>query len=91
MWDLVQADVPVTPQQQALLRIAATHATTTRGRRGGPHVHGGRQHRGLRLQPPCSATSATSTRSPSTSSSRLPTYEMLGKIVLGVESDGFML
>jgi indole-3-acetate monooxygenase len=89
-WDIVQACTPVTPEQQGLLRIAATHATAASARTvdemyttaGGTAVF-------------ASSPLQRRLRDVHTITQHLfvapPTYEMIGKILLGVEADGFML
>jgi alkylation response protein AidB-like acyl-CoA dehydrogenase len=86
----VQAGAPATPPQQVRLRIAATHAATS----AATAVD--------RLYTAAGSTAVLAT-SPLQRHLRdvhaitqhffvaLPTYEMLGRIVFGAESDGFML
>ena len=90
LWALVQAGTPVTPEQQALLRIAATHATAASANAvdrmytaaGGTSVFASSPlQRCLR---DIHAITQHVFVAP-------PTYEMIGKILLGVEPDGFML
>lgn len=90
VWEMVQADTPVTPEQQGLLRIAATHATAASAgavdrmytTAGGTAVFASSPlQRCLR---DIHAITQHLFVAP-------PTYEMIGKILLGVESDGFML
>ncbi len=90
MWEMVRASTPVTAEQRGLLRIAATHATAaaagavermyTAG--GGSAVYASsplqRCLRDIRAMTQHLFVAP-------------PSYEMLGKIMLGVESDGFML
>lgn len=90
MWAMVQADTPVTPEQQGLLRIASTHATAAAANAvdrmyttaGGTAVF-------------ASSPLQRCLRDVHTITQHLfvapPTYEMIGKILLGVEPDGFML
>jgi alkylation response protein AidB-like acyl-CoA dehydrogenase len=90
VWDLVQAGHEVTPEQIARLRIAATHATASSA---------GAVDRMYRA----AGGSAVYTTSPLQRCLRdvhavtqhhfvaPPTYEMVGPIVLGVASDGFLL
>jgi alkylation response protein AidB-like acyl-CoA dehydrogenase len=90
VWEMVQAGTPVTPEQQGFLRIAATHATTASSgavdrmftAAGGTAVY-------------ASSPLQRCLRDVHMITQHLfvapPTYEMIGKILLGVESDGFML
>jgi alkylation response protein AidB-like acyl-CoA dehydrogenase len=90
VWELVQAGTPVAPDRLGGLRIAATHATaastfavdrmyTTAG--GTAVFTSSPLQRCLR---DVRAITQHLFVAP-------PTYEMVGKILLGVESDGFML
>jgi alkylation response protein AidB-like acyl-CoA dehydrogenase len=90
MWRLVQAGTSVTPEQVAALRIAATHATAATANAvdgmytaaGGSAVFASNPlQRHLRDVHMITQHHFVAP----------PTYEMVGKIVLGVESDGFML
>jgi alkylation response protein AidB-like acyl-CoA dehydrogenase len=90
VWDMVQAGAPVTADQQGLLRIAATHATAASARAvdemyttaGGTAIF-------------ASSPLQRCLRDVHAITQHLfvapPTYEMIGKILLGVEADGFML
>jgi alkylation response protein AidB-like acyl-CoA dehydrogenase len=90
MWETVKAGTPVDPEQRGLLRIAATHATVTSATAvdrmyttaGGTAVF-------------ASSPLQQCLRDIHTITQHLfvapPTYEMIGKILLGVEPDGFML
>ncbi len=90
VWDLVQAGAPVTAEQRGLLRTAATHATAAAAgavdrmytAAGGTAVFASRP-----LQQ-CLRDVHTVTQHVFVAP---PIYEMLGKILLGVEPDGFML
>jgi alkylation response protein AidB-like acyl-CoA dehydrogenase len=90
VWEMVQAGRPVNAEQRGLLRIAATHATATaasvvdrmyRAGSGTAIFTSSPLQRCLR---DVHAVSQHFFVAP-------PTYEMIGKILLGVESDGFML
>lgn len=90
VWEMVQAGTPVTPERQGLLRIAATHATAASANAvdrmytaaGGTAVY-------------ASSPLQRCLRDVHAITQHLfvapPTYEMIGKILLGVEPDGFML
>ena len=90
LWEMVQAGTPVTTEQQALLRIAATHATAASAdvvdrmytAAGGSAVYASSPLQ--RLLRDVHAITQHVFVAP-------PTYEPLGKILLGVEPDGFML
>ena len=90
LWEMVQAGTPVTTEQQALLRIAATHATAASAdvvdrmytAAGGSAVYASSPLQ--RLLRDIHAITQHVFVAP-------PTYEPLGKILLGVEPDGFML
>ena len=90
LWEMVQAGTPVTTEQQALLRIAATHATAASAdvvdrmytAAGGSAVYASSPLQ--RLLRDVHAITQHVFVAP-------PTYESLGKILLGVEPDGFML
>jgi indole-3-acetate monooxygenase len=90
MWEMVQAGTPVTTEQQGALRIAATHATAA----SASAVD--------RMYTAAGATAIFASsplqrclRDAHTITQHLfvapPTYESIGKILLGVEPDGFML
>ena len=90
MWDMVQAGTPVTAEQRGLLRIAATHATAASASvidrmytvAGGAAVFNSSPlQRCLR---DVHAMTQHFFVAP-------PTYEMIGKVMLGVEPDGFLL
>ena len=90
VWETVQAGAPLTPTQRGLLRIAATHATA---------ASAGAVDR-MYTAAGATALFASSPLQRCLRDVRAitqhvfvapPTYEMLGKIVLGVEPDGFML
>jgi alkylation response protein AidB-like acyl-CoA dehydrogenase len=90
VWELVQAGTPVNAEQRGLLRIAATHATATAASvvdrmytaGGGTAIFASSPlQRCLR---DVHAVTQHFFVAP-------PTYEMIGKILLGVEPDGFML
>lgn len=90
MWQRVQAEASVTPAQVGALRIAATHATAAAAN-------------AVDAMYTAAGGSAVFVSNPLQRCLRdvhmitqhhfvaPPTYEMIGKIVLGVESDGFML
>jgi alkylation response protein AidB-like acyl-CoA dehydrogenase len=90
MWQAVQGGEPPTPQQRAALRIATTHATRAAA------VAADRAYT-------AGGSSAIFASSPLQRRLRdihtltqhffvgPPTYEMTGKVLLGVESDAFML
>jgi alkylation response protein AidB-like acyl-CoA dehydrogenase len=90
VWEMVQAGTPVTPERQGLLRIAATHATAASANAvdrmytaaGGTAVY-------------ASSPLQRCLRDVHAITQHLfvapPTYEMIGKILLGVEPEGFML
>jgi indole-3-acetate monooxygenase len=90
MWRAVQAGEPVAAEQRAFLRIATTHAT------GAAAAAVGRAYA-------AAGSSAIFTSSPLQRCLRdvhtltqhffvaAPTYELTGKVLLGVEPDGFML
>jgi alkylation response protein AidB-like acyl-CoA dehydrogenase len=90
VWDMVQAGTRVTPERQGLLRIAATHATASSARAvdemyttaGGTALF-------------ASSPLQRCLRDVHAITQHLfvapPTYEMIGKILLGVEPEGFML
>jgi indole-3-acetate monooxygenase len=90
MWQGVEAGEPPTPEQRGLLRIAATHAT------GAAAAATDRAYT-------AAGSSAIFGSSPLQRCVRdvhtlkqhfflaPPTYEMTGKVLLGVEPDGFML
>ena len=90
LWEMVQAGTPVTTEQQALLRIAATHATAASAgvvdrmytAAGGSAVYASSPLQ--RLLRDVHAITQHVFVAP-------PTYEPLGKILLGMEPDGFML
>jgi alkylation response protein AidB-like acyl-CoA dehydrogenase len=90
LWATVRQGAPVTPEQRGLLRIAATHATAASARAvdrmyttaGGTALFAASPlQRCLR---DVHAITQHHFVAP-------PTLEMVGKILLGVESDGFML
>jgi alkylation response protein AidB-like acyl-CoA dehydrogenase len=90
VWRMVHARTPVTPEWQGLLRIAATHATAASASAvdrmytaaGGTAVF-------------AASPLQRCLRDVHTITQHLfvapPTYEMIGKILLGVDADGFML
>jgi alkylation response protein AidB-like acyl-CoA dehydrogenase len=91
LWDHVrQTGTPATAEQRASLRLAATHATTAAAR-------------AVDLMFTTAGSSSVFAASPLQQRLRdvhaisqhffvaPPTYETIGKIVLGVEPDGFML
>ena len=90
LWEMVQTGTPVTTEQQALLRIAATHATAASAgvvdrmytAAGGSAVYASSPLQ--RLLRDVHAITQHVFVAP-------PTYEPLGKILLGMEPDGFML
>ena len=90
MWEMVQAGTPVTAEKQALLRIAATHATAASAgavdrmytAAGGTALYASSPlQRCLR---DVHGVTQHAFVAP-------PTYESLGTIMLGVEPEGFML
>ncbi len=90
LWHQVRSGTPVTAEQRAALRLATTHATTASADAVGLMY---------------TAAGGTSVFASSPLQRRLrdvhaitqhffvapPTYETIGKVVLGVEPDGFML
>ena len=90
MWQAVQGGEPPTPQQRACLRIATTHATAAAA---------------AAVDRAYTAAGSSAIFASSPLQRRLrdihtltqhffvapPTYEMTGKVLLGVEPDGFML
>ena len=90
VWEMVQAGAAVAPERQALLRMAATHATADSAT-------------AVDRMYTTAGASALFAASPLQRCLRdvhaitqhffvaPPTYEMIGKILLGVEPDGFML
>jgi alkylation response protein AidB-like acyl-CoA dehydrogenase len=90
VWELAGTGTPIPANQQGLLRIAATHATAAAARTvdsmysaaGGSAIHASSP-----LQQ-CLRDVRAITQHFFVAA---PTYEMVGKILLGVETDGFML
>jgi alkylation response protein AidB-like acyl-CoA dehydrogenase len=90
VWGMVQAGTPVTPEQQGLLRIAATHATTAAANAvdrmytaaGGSAVFASSPLQ--RFLRDVHAITQHLFVAP-------PTYEMLGKLLLDVDTEPFML
>lgn len=90
LWHEVQAGALATAEQRAALRLAATHATTAAAR-------------AVDLMYTAAGSTSVFTASPLQQRLRdvhaitqhffvaPPTYETIGKVVLGVEPDGFML
>ena len=90
VWEMVQAGTPVNAEQRGLLRIAATHATATAASVvDRMYTAGG----GTALF--ASSPLQRCLRDVHGMTQHFfvapPTYEMIGKILLGVEPDGFML
>ena len=90
VWELVQAGTPVNAEQRGLLRIAATPCDGDRSQRCRSHVHGGGGTAIFASSPlqRCLRDVHAVTQHFFVAP---PTYEMIGKILLGVEPDGFML
>lgn len=90
MWALVQAPTPVTSEQRARLRIAATHATATSASVVDRMytVAGGTALLSSSPLQRCLRDVHAITQHLFVAP---PSYEMLGKILLGVEPDGFLL
>ena len=90
LWEMVQEGTPLTTEQQALLRIAATHATAASAdvvdrmytTAGGSALYASSPLQQL-LRDVHAITQHVFVAPPA--------YEPLGKILLGVEPDGFML
>ena len=90
VWELARAGAPVPNERQALLRLAATHATAasaTAVDRMYTTAGGTALFKSSPLQR-CLRDVHTITQHFFVAP---PTYEMIGKILLGVEADGFML
>ena len=90
VWELARNEMPISAAQQGSLRLAATHAAAAAAR-------------AVDSTYSAAGASAIHTASPMQQCLRdvrvitqhlfvaAPTYEMVGKILLGVETDGFML
>ena len=90
MWEIVQAGTPPTAEQQALLRIAATHATAAAaGAVDRMYSAGGGS--ALYASSPLQRCLRDVHAVTQHAFVAPPTLEPLGKILLGVEPDGFML
>src|SRR4029077_3374121 len=90
VWEMVQVGQPANAHHSGLLRIAATTRDGGGGQRCRSHVHGGGRNSGLCLEP-APALPSRRTRGHPAFFVAPQTYEMIGKILLGVEPDGVML
>ena len=90
MWRAVQAGEPVTAEQRGFLRIAATHATGAAAA-AVDRAYGAAGSSAIFASSPLQRC----LRDVHTLAQHFfvapPTYEMTGKVLLGVERDGFML
>jgi indole-3-acetate monooxygenase len=90
VWETVQQGTPVTAEQQALLRIAATHATATSAAAvDRMYTAGGGS--ALFASSPLQRCLRDVHGVTQHAFVAPPTYESLGQILLGTEPDGFML